>query len=104
MAGAGSGGGGGQTLSRPVVYVSETGQNFSSGMAGGTFSGLIQAYALNQNSGALSEIAGSPFSTTYSTGGDMALAPNNGFAYVLAQNDPAGTCCIGPTSILVFCA
>jgi 6-phosphogluconolactonase (cycloisomerase 2 family) len=32
----------------------------------------------------------------------MALAPNGVFAYVLAQNYPAGTCCVGPTSLLVY--
>ena len=94
--------GGGQVLSSPFIYISESGENFSSGNAGGTFFGLIEAFALNGSSGALSPIPGSPFSTTYSTGGDMALAPGGAFAYVLAQAYPAGTCCVGPTSLLVF--
>lgn len=89
-------------LSSPFIYISETSENFSSGNAGGPFSGLIEAFALNGSSGALSAISGSPFSTTYSTGGDMALAPGGAFAYVLAQAYPAGTCCVGPTSLLVF--
>jgi 6-phosphogluconolactonase (cycloisomerase 2 family) len=98
----GGGGGGGQGLSRPVVYISDTSQSFGTGNAGGTFSGLIEAFSLNATSGALTRVSGSPFSTNYSTGGDMALAPHSTFAYVLAQQYPAGTCCVGPTSLLVF--
>ena len=97
-----SGGGGGQVLSSSVIYASETSQSFGNGNTGGTFSGLIEAFALDINSGVLSPIPGSPFSTNYSTGGDMALAPNSAFAYVLAQSYPAGTCCVGPTSLLVY--
>jgi len=97
-----SGGGGSQVLSSPFVYVSETSQSFSSGNAGGSFSGLIEAFVLNGSSGVLSPLPGSPFSTNYSTGGDMAFAPHGAFAYVLAESYPAGTCCIGPTSILVY--
>lgn len=100
--GTGTPSGSGSSQSSPVVYVSETSQSFSSGNAGGTFSGVIDAFALDVKSGVLSRIAGSPFSTNYSTGGDMALAPQGGFAYVLAQSYPAGTCCVGTTSLLVF--
>lgn len=32
----------------------------------------------------------------------MALSPNGAFAYVLAQSYPAGTCCIGSFSLLVY--
>jgi len=32
----------------------------------------------------------------------MALAPHGAAAYVLAQNYPAGTCCVGSTSLLVY--
>jgi hypothetical protein len=32
----------------------------------------------------------------------MELAPHGAFAYVLAQKYPEGTCCIGPTSLLVY--
>ena len=98
-----SGAGGGQSQSNPIVYISETGQTFSSnGNAGGTFSGLIEAFALDVSSGVLNPISGSPFSTDYSTGGDMALAPGGAFTYVLAQSYPAGTCCIGTTFLLVY--
>ena len=100
--GTGGGGGGGKSQSSPIVYISETGQTFSNGNAGGTFSGLIEAFALDVNSGVLSPISGSPFSTNYSTGGDMALAPGGAFAYVLAQSYPAGTCCIGTTFLLAY--
>lgn len=98
---SGTGTGGGQSLSGPVLYVSETSQSFSNGGVG-TFSGVIEAFALDVNSGLLSAISGSPFSTNYSAGGDMALAPGSAFAYVLAQKYPAGSCCVGPTSLLVY--
>jgi 6-phosphogluconolactonase (cycloisomerase 2 family) len=63
---------------------------------------LIEAFALNVSSGALSPVSGSPFSMNYSTGGDLALSPNGAWAYVLAQSYPAGTCCVGPTYLLVY--
>jgi len=72
-------------VSSPVVYVYEdTTQNWS------TYSGVIEAFALNTNSGALTPIPGSPFSTNYAADGDMALAPNGAFAYVLVPNYPVG--------------
>jgi len=79
-------------VSSPVIYVSENTQS----------SGVIEAFALDVNSGVLSPIPGSPFSTNYSTGDDMALSPKGAFAYVLAMKYPAGTCCVGPTSLLVY--
>ncbi len=97
-----NGTGGGQGTSSPVIYVSETAQNLNNGNAAGAFSGIIEAFALKVSSGALSPISGSPFSTKYSTGGDLALAPNGAFAYVLAQSYPVGTRCIGPFSLLVY--
>jgi 6-phosphogluconolactonase (cycloisomerase 2 family) len=79
-------------VSSPIIYVSENTQN----------SGVIEAFAVNMNSGVLAPVSGSPFSTNYSTGGDMAVSPNGAFAYVLAVKYPAGTCCVGPTSLLVY--
>lgn len=98
--GGGTGPGGGNTgQSRPFVYVSETGQSSTDAAA---LSGLIEAFALDASTGALSRISGSPFSTDTSTAGDMAMAPHSEFAYLLAQTYPAGACCIGPTSLLAF--
>lgn len=96
--GSGSGGSGGSSAVGPVIYVAETTQNFGTGSQGG----VIEAFALNGSSGALTSLAGSPFSTNYSTASDMALAPSGASAYVLAQQYPAGTCCVGPTYLLVF--
>lgn len=82
------------TKAGPIVYVSETSENY----AVGTFSGLMEAFSLDVASGTLSPISGSPFSTNYASEGDMALNPNGSFAYVLAQ----GTCCVAPMSLLVY--
>lgn len=103
--GSGTGGGttgGGTGQGSAFVYVSETSQSFGGANAAGTMSGIIEAFTLNESSGTLSPISGSPFSTTYSTGGDMAIAPGGGYAYVLAQQFPSGSCCVGPTFLLVF--
>jgi hypothetical protein len=84
------------------VYVSETSQDLSTGGVTGTFSGLLEVFQLNASSGALTPITGSPFKTTYSTGDDMVLAPTGSDAYIMAVQYPSGSCCVGPTSILVY--
>ena len=85
-----------------VVYVSETSQTFGSTPGVGTMGGLIEGFALDTTSGVLTPLAGSPFATSSSTTNDMALAPNGGNLYVLGQQFPSGTCCVGPSSLLVF--
>jgi hypothetical protein len=84
------------------VYISETSQDLSTGGVTGTFSGLLEVFHLNAASGALTPITGSPFSTTYSTGDDMVLSPTGSDAYIMAVQYPSGSCCVGPTSILVY--
>jgi 6-phosphogluconolactonase (cycloisomerase 2 family) len=88
-------GGNGSSGRGAVVYVSET-----SGV--GTLGGLIEGFALDTTSGVLTPLAGSPFATGSSTTNDMALPPNGGNLYVLGQQFPSGTCCVGPSSLLVF--
>jgi 6-phosphogluconolactonase len=101
--GSGSSNGTGNTASgsqsSTVMYVSENTQSFSNGVQ---MPGFIDARVLDLSSGALKPIPGSPFPTNYSNAGDMALAPNGAYAYVLAQQFPTGQCCIGPTFLLVY--
>jgi hypothetical protein len=92
----------GQALKAPVIYVSGTSQNFNGAPAAGTLSGFIEALLVDVNSGVLTRIPGSPFSNNFSTGDDMALAPSGAFAYISAQQFPAGTCCVGTEFLLVF--
>jgi 6-phosphogluconolactonase (cycloisomerase 2 family) len=93
--------GGGVTGGR-FLYVSGTSQNFNTANTVGAMAGFLEVFSLNASSGVLTPIAGSPFATQYSTTTDMALAPGGAFAYLLAQQFPAGTCCVGPTFLLVF--
>ena len=84
-------------VSSLVIYVYEdTTQNWS------TYSGLIEAFTLNINSGALTPIPGSPFSTNLAAGSDMALSPNGGFAYILAPNYPVGSSPGVGSNLLVY--
>lgn len=84
-------------VSSPVIYVYEDAtQNWS------TYSGLIEAFTLNVDSGALTPIPGSPFSTNLAAGNGMALAPNGGFAYVLAPNYPVGNGVGVGSNLLVY--
>ncbi len=85
-----------------VVYVSETSQTFGSTPGVGTMGGLIESFALDTTSGALTPLPGSPLATNSSTANAMALAPNGSNLYLLGQQFPSGTCCVGASSLLVF--
>jgi hypothetical protein len=89
------------TKANPIVYVSEI-TTISNGTSSGTFSGLIEAFSLDSSSGNLTPIPGSPFATNYGYLDDMELSPDGSFAYVVAESYPAGTCCVGTSSILVY--
>jgi 6-phosphogluconolactonase len=82
-----------------VLYTPEQTQNFSGGPL---MSAFIDVRVLNASTGVLSPIPGSPFATGYSTAGNIVLSPTGTYAYLLAQQFPSGTCCIGPTYILVY--
>ena len=77
-------------VSSPVVYVYEDTPT------------QIEAFTLNVNSGALTPIPGSPFSINLAAGNGMALAPNAGFAYVLAPNYPVGNGVGVGSNLLVY--
>jgi 6-phosphogluconolactonase (cycloisomerase 2 family) len=50
-------------------------------------SGGISGYAIDQNSGALTPIAGSPFGTDVSKGWAIVITPNNSYLYELQSQD-----------------
>lgn len=94
--GSGSGGtGGGSTSGQQsaFLYASESTNKQT---------GLIEAFSINEATGALTAVAGSPFVTNTSTAGDLELAPNNTSGYLLTQSYPAGTCCVGTSSVQVY--
>jgi 6-phosphogluconolactonase len=66
---------------------------------GGPF---IDARMLDASSGTLTAISGSPFSVDHSQANDVTLSASGLVAYVIVTDFPAGTCCIGPTSLSVF--
>lgn len=100
--GGGTSGGSGNPAG-PVVYISETTQSFdNTNNVLGSWSGVIEAFALDATSGALTPLNGSPYANSASTGGVMVLAPSGGAAYQLAQQFPPGSCCVGPTALLAF--
>jgi 6-phosphogluconolactonase (cycloisomerase 2 family) len=84
---------GGSSANSAIVYV-----------AGNTNSTapFIEARKVDATSGMLTPIPGSPFSIGHSQANDIALSTNGQFAYLIVSDFPAGTCCIGPTSMAVF--
>lgn len=93
--GGGTGGGGGSTSGQQnaFLYISESTNKQS---------GLIEAFAIDESTGALTAVSGSPFATNTSTAGDLELSPNNTAGYLLTQSYPAGTCCVGSNSVQVY--
>ena len=61
----------------------------------------MEAFSLDESSGALSKISGSPFGLNSSMGLDMAVSTNNSSIYLLSQQFNPGDE-FGPTSLLAY--